>query len=62
MKYLIKFFTILSFLTIFTFKTFASNEVKIGLVIPLSGENKNLGETILNNSHCYMLQGDLFLY
>ena len=49
MKYLIKFFTILSFLTIFTFKTFASNEVKIGLVIPLSGENKNLGETILKS-------------
>ena len=49
MKYLIKFYTILTFLIIFTFKSYAANEIKIGLVIPLSGENKELGESILKS-------------
>ena len=49
MKYLIKFYTILIFLVIFTFETFASEKIKIGLVVPQSGENKELGESILKS-------------
>tara|TARA_Y100001958_G_scaffold155519_1_gene146342 strand:+ start:597 stop:1748 length:1152 start_codon:yes stop_codon:yes gene_type:complete len=49
MKYLIKFYTLLLFLLIISFKTYAFDKIKIGLVIPLSGENKELGETVLNS-------------
>jgi len=49
MKYLIKFYTALIFLLIFSFNSFAIEKIKIGLVIPLSGENKELGQTILNS-------------
>ena len=33
----------------FTFETFASEKIKIGLVVPQSGENKELGESILKS-------------
>ena len=49
MKYLIKFYTLLLFLLIISFKTYAFDKIKIGLVIPLSGENKELGETVLKS-------------
>ena len=49
MKYLIKFYTALVFLLIFSFNSFATEKIKIGLVIPLSGENKELGQTILKS-------------
>ena len=49
MKYLIKFYTLLLFLLIISFKTYAFDKIKIGLVVPLSGENKELGETVLNS-------------
>ena len=49
MKYLIKFYTTLIFLLIFSFNSFATEKIKIGLVIPLSGENKELGQTILKS-------------
>jgi len=49
MKYLIKFYTALIFLLIFSFNSFAIEKIKIGLVIPLSGENKELGQTILKS-------------
>ena len=49
MKYLIKFCTIFTFLIFFCFKSFATEEIKIGLVLPLSGDSKELGESILNS-------------
>ena len=49
MKYLIKFYTIITLLILFSFKSFASEKIKIGLVVPLSGENKELGESILKS-------------
>ena len=49
MKYLIKFYTLLFFSLIFCFNSYANNKIKIGLVIPLSGENKELGESILKS-------------
>ena len=49
MKYLIKFYSLLIFLIIFSFNSLASEKIKIGLVIPLSGENKELGESILKS-------------
>ena len=49
MKYLIKFYTLLIFLTIFSFKLSVADTIKIGLVIPLSGENKELGESVLKS-------------
>ena len=49
MKYLIKFYTLLIFLTIFSFKSSIADTIKIGLVIPLSGENKELGESVLKS-------------
>jgi len=49
MKYLIKFFTLLLFIIFFTFNASANNKIKIGLVVPLSGENKDLGESILKS-------------
>ena len=49
MKYLIKFYTILICLVIFSFNSSAEDKIKIGLVIPLSGENKELGESVLNS-------------
>ena len=49
MKYLIKFYTVLIFLLFFSFNSFATEKIKIGLVIPLSGENKELGQTILKS-------------
>ena len=49
MKYLIKFFTVLLFIIFFTSNASAINKIKIGLVVPLSGENKDLGESILKS-------------
>ncbi len=49
MKYLIKFYTISILLITISFNSLASDIVKIGLVIPLSGDNKKLGESVLNS-------------
>ena len=49
MKYLIKFFTLVLFIIFFTSNAFAVDKIKIGLVVPLSGENKDLGESILKS-------------
>ncbi len=49
MKYLIKFYTILIFSLIFNFNLYADEKIKIGLVIPLSGEFKELGESVLKS-------------
>ena len=49
MKYLIKFYTIIIFSIIFSFNSLAAEKIKIGLVVPLSGENKDLGESILKS-------------
>ena len=49
MKYLIKFYTILIFLLIFSFNLNADEKIKIGLVIPLSGEFRELGESVLKS-------------
>ena len=49
MKYLIKFYTIIIFSIIFSFNSLAAEKIKIGLVVPLSGENKDLGKSILKS-------------
>ena len=49
MKYLIKFYLILLFFLIFCFNSFANDKVKIGLVVPLSGEYEELGKSILKS-------------
>ena len=50
MKYQIKFYTIIIFFIIsFCFKSIANDRIKIGLVIPLSGEHKELGQSILKS-------------
>ena len=49
MKYLIKFYTILIFLVILNSNSLSNDQIKIGLVIPLSRESKELGETILKS-------------
>ena len=49
MKHLIKFYTIIIFSIIFSFNSLAAEKIKIGLVVPLSGENKDLGESILKS-------------
>ena len=50
MKYQIKFYTIIIFFIIsFCFKSTANDRIKIGLVIPLSGEHKELGQSILKS-------------
>ena len=49
MKYLIKFFTLLLFIIFFISNASANNEIKICLVVPLSGKNKDLGESILKS-------------
>ncbi len=49
MKNQIKFYLILIFLVIFSFSSFASEKIKIGLVVPLSGDSKELGESVLNS-------------
>ena len=49
MKYLIKFFTLLLFIIFFVSNASANNKIKIGLVVPLSGENRDLGESILKS-------------
>ena len=49
MKYLIKFYTIFIFLVILNSNSLSNDQIKIGLVIPLSGEDKELGETILKS-------------
>ena len=48
MKYLIKFYTII-IVCIFSFDLYAEEKIKIGLVVPLTGENKELGESILKS-------------
>ena len=49
MKYLIKFFTLLLFIIFFISNASAKSKIKIGLVVPLSGKNKDLGESILKS-------------
>tara|TARA_A100001234_G_scaffold5395_1_gene4427 strand:+ start:2112 stop:3263 length:1152 start_codon:yes stop_codon:yes gene_type:complete len=49
MKYLIKFYTIFIFLVILNSNSLSNDQIKIGLVIPLSGEDRELGETILKS-------------
>ena len=49
MKYLIKFYTISLLLITISSNSFASDIIKVGLVIPLSGENEKLGESVLNS-------------
>ena len=49
MKYLIKFFTLLIFIAFFTPALFANDKIKIGLVVPLSGSEKDLGISILKS-------------
>ncbi len=49
MKYLIKFFILPLFIIFFISNASANNKIKIGLVVPLSGENKDLGESILKS-------------
>ena len=49
MKYLIKFYTFVIFSVIFSFNSYALEKIKIGLVIPLSGQNKELGESVLKS-------------
>ena len=49
MKYLIKFFKFLTVIIFFSFNTYANDKIKIGLVVPLSGEFKNLGDSILKS-------------
>ena len=49
MKYIIKFFTLLLFIIFFVSNASANSKIKIGLVVPLSGENKELGESILKS-------------
>ncbi len=49
MKYLIKFYTIIIISIILSSNSYAAEKIKIGLVIPLSGENKDLGESILKS-------------
>ena len=45
-KYYFLIFIILSFYT----KAIGQNEIKIGLIVPLSGENKEIGESIVNTT------------
>ena len=49
MKHLIKFYTVIIFLLVICFNSHANDKIKIGLVIPLSGENKELGESVLKS-------------
>ena len=49
MKYLIKFFTLVLFIIISVSNVSAKDKIKIGLVVPLSGKNKDLGESILKS-------------
>ena len=49
MKYLIKFFTLLLFIIFFISNASAKDKIKIGLVVPLSGEYKDLGKSILKS-------------
>ena len=49
MKYLIKFYTILILSLFLSLNSYATDKIKIGLVIPLSGENKELGESVLKS-------------
>ena len=49
MKHLIKSLSTIVFIIFLSFNASANNKIKIGLVIPLSGENKELGESILKS-------------
>ena len=49
MKYLIKFFKLILFIIISISNVSAKDKIKIGLVVPLSGKNKDLGESILKS-------------
>jgi ABC-type branched-subunit amino acid transport system substrate-binding protein len=40
-------FVILNFSLLFTFSTNASEKIKIGLMVPLTGANKELGQSII---------------
>ena len=41
--------SILTFLIISSISTSASEKIKIGLLLPLSGENKNIGTSVLRS-------------
>ena len=41
------FFVILNFSLLLSFSTKASEKIKIGLMVPLTGENKELGQSII---------------
>ena len=41
------FFVILNFSLLFSFSTKASEKIKIGLMVPLTGSNKDLGQSII---------------
>jgi len=41
------FFVILNFSLLFSFSTKASEKIKIGLLVPMSGSNKDLGQSII---------------
>ncbi len=49
MRNQIKIYLILIYLTFFSISSFASEKIKIGLVVPLSGDSKELGESVLNS-------------
>ena len=41
------FFVILNFSLLLSFSTKASEKIKIGLMVPLTGENRDLGQSII---------------
>ena len=41
--------SILTFLIISSISTSASEKIRIGLLLPLSGENKNIGKSVLRS-------------
>ena len=49
MKYLIKFSIKLIFFVLIVFNSYAANSIKIGLVIPLSGDSEELGQSVLKS-------------
>ncbi len=50
MKILIKFFLLVFFISSFGQNCFSNEKIKVGLVVPLSGEFKKIGQSILNSA------------
>ena len=50
MKILIKFFLLVFFISSFGQNCFSNEQIKVGLVVPLSGEFKKIGQSILNSA------------